>query len=460
MTYNSGTINYYVGGVLKGSIGNVGSWPLITNSNSVWFSEDIKKTILKDVRFFNKALDNDEIKLLLHKDYKYYEPYSFKTYYPLYQKVTYHKSKQKSLDRFLLIENGKKLRYSTDEIEEKYKDEGYELFCPHSKEEYEQARQYLLSIGKPKSMGPLGIYYPHNGPGCCRWDMRNYALNSDGLGKKGWKVKDGSPTWWAADTTRDPQFDRKPMGEPNGDYTANAYLGITYDNNGYVKHYNDGWNGYSYKTYLLIKRDACTPKTNKEKLGLKNELIGNKTVLELANIYTGKNFTSMEQVKKLLGVATYKEIITWAFMLNAKDLADYVQDILGKLFSVEKIIINGSEVSMNGNNVYLLGHRHDRTSRTIDIKLILTGTFELTFEATISSERGYDYGYFYINGNRKIKTSGSGTNKHKYILNSGEVHLRFVYSKDGSTSCGSDSFKIKNLELVNKGGNKWPLILK
>jgi len=150
---------------------------------------------------------------------------------------------------FMLIENGKKINFANDPIDKRASSQGFELFCPHSKEEYEKARQYLLSIGKPTAMGPLGIYYPYNGQ-----DFSNYALNSNELGSKGWKVQDGSLTWWAADTTSDSTFDRKPMAEPNGNYTAKAYLGITYDDNGYIKHYDDDNSSYSYTTYLCVRR--------------------------------------------------------------------------------------------------------------------------------------------------------------------------------------------------------------
>jgi len=157
--------------------------------------------------------------------------------------------KDSNIIDFKLIENGTPIRYSTDDIDTAASDLGYELFCPHNREEYEEARQYLISIGKPTSMGPLGIYYdgvlPRGGWSVRGW-MSNIPLNSNNLGTKGWKVKDGSLTWWASDLTT--------VTEPNGDYTKNAYLGITYDANGYVKWYNDANDRYVYRTYLCVKR--------------------------------------------------------------------------------------------------------------------------------------------------------------------------------------------------------------
>jgi hypothetical protein len=150
---------------------------------------------------------------------------------------------------FKLIENGARIRYSFDPIDGEASQNGYILFCPHNKEEYELARKYLLSLGKPKAMGPLGIYYDGiNIPGrwCHKCWFSNIPLNSNGLGRHGWKVVDGSPVWWASDRT--------DVTEPNGDYTRYAFLGIQYDNNGFVKWYNDAHSSYSYTTYLTVKR--------------------------------------------------------------------------------------------------------------------------------------------------------------------------------------------------------------
>ena len=154
-----------------------------------------------------------------------------------------------SIIEFMLIKNGKQINFANDPIDDKALSKGFELFCPHNREEYEMARRYLLALGEPKSMGPLGIYYddPNIPSSCCTGCWHSYhALNSDDMGKLGWKVQDGSPTWWASDRTN--------VSEPNGDYTARAYLNITYDNNGYITWYNDAHSSYKYTTYLCVRR--------------------------------------------------------------------------------------------------------------------------------------------------------------------------------------------------------------
>jgi len=155
------------------------------------------------------------------------------------------------IEAFKLIKNGQPIKYSHDPIDSKATDEGFILFCPHSKEEYEIARKYLLSLNSPKSMGPLGIYYDNDdipGKACSNCWFSNHALNSDDMGKLGWKVVDGSLVWWASD--------KRNVTEPNGDYKKFAFLGITYDNLGFVKWYNDMFDCYSYNTYLTVKRKS------------------------------------------------------------------------------------------------------------------------------------------------------------------------------------------------------------
>ena len=103
-------------------------------------------------------------------------------------------------------------------------------------------------------MGPLGIYYDGDdipGRWCNRCWHSYHALNSNDMGRLGWKVKDGSPDWWASDRTN--------VSEPNGDYVKYAYLGISYDNEGNVSWWNDANAEYHYNEYVVVKRDIdCT----------------------------------------------------------------------------------------------------------------------------------------------------------------------------------------------------------
>ena len=164
---------------------------------------------------------------------------------------------------YLLIENGKTIKYATDSIDKKALDLDYVLFCPHSKEDYHNAMSWLRSNGHSYSdVGPLGIYYPLNGPGCCGWKMRYHALNSDDIGILGWKVVDGSDKWWASDRTN--------VSEPNGDYSAKGFLGrFSFDGSGNLTHWNDG-GAYSYSTYLCVPKNRESGFTLSDSIKLNN----------------------------------------------------------------------------------------------------------------------------------------------------------------------------------------------
>jgi len=146
------------------------------------------------------------------------------------------------ITEFKLVDNGKSLTYYTDEIDDDLKSQGWMLFCPRSKNEFNKARDYLKEIGRIGCVGPMGIYNTKS------VDSSNKPLNSDNMGKDGWRVKDGSPCWWASDITS--------VTEPNGDYDAGAYLHFTYDENGDIKLYNDNHHNYTYTTYLVVKRKS------------------------------------------------------------------------------------------------------------------------------------------------------------------------------------------------------------
>ena len=148
---------------------------------------------------------------------------------------------------FLLIKNGEKIQYATDPIDTKASSLGLVLFCPHSKEDYRLAMSWLSRKGHSYSdVGPLGIYYPENGPGCCNWGMRYHALKSDDIGKLGWKVVDGSDKWWASDRTN--------VSEPNGDYSAKGFLNFSFDGDGNLRNWNDA-GACSYTTYLCVPKN-------------------------------------------------------------------------------------------------------------------------------------------------------------------------------------------------------------
>jgi len=147
--------------------------------------------------------------------------------------------------------------------------------------------------------GPLGIYYPYNGnhdkdgtyhkwrnadnndklpgwmSGSPMHNISTMANYNDSMGKKGWVsilgTQDLNKTdeWWISDIGAGLEITKEyndatysphgthprrnnPYYEPNGNYTANAWLNFLYDEEGWVYH-NDDWNAnYPYYDYMCM----------------------------------------------------------------------------------------------------------------------------------------------------------------------------------------------------------------
>ena len=153
---------------------------------------------------------------------------------------------------FYLVKNGITTRKVTDN--DSCQELGLEIFAPRTKEDYENARKYLLSINAPLSFGPLGVYHPtHNQEDWfLPFGWASFTpMNSKYAGSLfGWKSTAGD-TWWISDST--------DVFEPNGDYYKGCWLGISYDNSGKVDWYNDEQCDFSYDTYLCMSADNYAP---------------------------------------------------------------------------------------------------------------------------------------------------------------------------------------------------------
>ena len=137
--------------------------------------------------------------------------------------------------------------------------------------------------------GPFGVYFPKKGDTkadgtWADWGgdkdtdrgymsgspMHNIAANSnykESMGYKGWVSILGSQDlnktdeWWIDDNGAGTRIDCSGGGcsdhyyEPNGNYTANAWLNFLYDSEGWVYH-NDDWdNNYPYYDYMCMAED-------------------------------------------------------------------------------------------------------------------------------------------------------------------------------------------------------------
>ena len=84
----------------------------------------------------------------------------------------------------------------------------------------------------------------------------------------------------------------------------------------------------------------------------------------------------------------------------------------------------------------------------------LEGTFDnittISFDCKVSSEEHYDFLTIYINGEQKVNISGEvDWQTYTYTIN-GNLDFKAVYSKDGSTSEGTDTGYLRNIVIIQK----------
>ena len=74
---------------------------------------------------------------------------------------------------------------------------------------------------------------------------------------------------------------------------------------------------------------------------------------------------------------------------------------------------------------------------------------DVSFWYRVSSESGYDFFNFYINGDRKLHVSGSGSwTQYSTTLPAGTYELKWEYTKDWSEFSGSDTVWIDDLQVT------------
>jgi hypothetical protein len=124
-------------------------------------------------------------------------------------------------------------------------------------------------------------------------------------------------------------------------------------------------------------------------------------------------------------------------------------DIPTQVFTLsgdENWYVTTSSYYYGGSSVTIpaaLGHSESATMET-DI----SGSTQVKFYWKVSSESGYDYLRFYIDGIQQDQISGAvGWTQKTYSVSSGSHTLKWVYSKDGSVSTGSDAGWVDKLEL-------------
>jgi hypothetical protein len=131
---------------------------------------------------------------------------------------------------------------------------GLMMFVPGNENHYNYGSGYALALNISTGgdfIGPMGIYSPDYGDS--DWSSecaykKNRTGESDTLDRNlcNFMVITGG-TWWASDRT--------DVSQPSGDYTANCWLGYSWDGNGDITFYHD-WNcNYTYNDYMCMSID-------------------------------------------------------------------------------------------------------------------------------------------------------------------------------------------------------------
>lgn len=137
----------------------------------------------------------------------------------------------------------------------------------------------------------------------------NYTYNET-MGAKGWKsvLSDLNKTdeWFISRTGAGPNIDRtntyQPYYEPNGNYTANAWLNFLYDSNGRVRHNDDLDDKYAYYDYM------CMAETNIDAIVRYERDLGRFDVIE-RSVTTGTELANRFIKTKVLNAPILLDVI-------------------------------------------------------------------------------------------------------------------------------------------------------
>ncbi len=97
-------------------------------------------------------------------------------------------------------------------------------------------------------------------------------------------------------------------------------------------------------------------------------------------------------------------------------------------------------------------------STALEISLNIQAAGEISFYRKVSSESGYDFLKFYIDGAEQGSWSGTQNwAQFSYPVTAGNRTFRWVYSKDGSVSSGSDCAWIDEIHFPMSGSGAEPI---
>ena len=109
---------------------------------------------------------------------------------------------------------------------------------------------------------------------------------------------------------------------------------------------------------------------------------------------------------------------------------------------------NSGSYSLKSNNI------SNNQEASVEVSVSAASDTEISFYRKVSSESGYDYLKFYIDGTQPSGASWSGSvpwGEVSYPITGGEHTLKWVYAKDNSESDGSDCAWIDDVVVKNRG---------
>ena len=173
--------------------------------------------------------------------------------------------------------------------------------------------------------------------------------------------------------------------------------------------------------------------------------IGGVPVYEIAELAFANNTTITKVTIPNTVMLIGEGILSGCTSLEELEIDSLRQDADGPRYSVEN---SASYPWSLSNGVLVSTNKANNSSSTYKIVAIQNCT--LTLQYKTSSESGYDKLTIYKNGTQIAQTSGSPS----YVTLSVELNIgdyvTFVYSKDGSTSSGSDCAYIKGVESEHR----------
>ena len=112
-------------------------------------------------------------------------------------------------------------------------------------------------------------------------------------------------------------------------------------------------------------------------------------------------------------------------------------------------VVNSGQASDNSMNSLNI---NDNQTATISLDMNVASDGELSFWKKVSSESGYDYLEFHVNGQAMGEWSGDvAWSEETFDIAAGDVTFSWTYSKDGSVSSGTDNAWVDNIIFPGGG---------